>query len=572
MAIPISLHLQTNDLWPIVSGEVECPVGNDDDLNTWIKLDRRARNQILLGIKPSMVSMMLTKKTARDVWTTLKDHYLQSATSNRVFYRGKYNPYSMVSGHSISDHLRALIELECQLDGLGDPVGDDDKLIVLFESLPETYDLVVRSMRYHPNVTYQDVVTALMQEELHTLRRKSTPDSEGALLASSNRFANHTCNNCGKKGHIARQCRKAPRGEAGSTSNSTIPPTPAGQAPLGASNFNHSCYNCGEKRHKKSECTKEPKPAVGAISEVIEVSEVEIDGGSKRFYAMAVEKHAEVQSWLIDSGASRHMCHNQSLFKGPLLLLKTPIGVRVGNGSLLQATHVGKIGVNVRCESQVSMVELNDVLFVPNLHFNLFSISSCTRFGHSVTFVKDTVIMTTLDGVRFCEGHHVDDLWYLTEWTAQIDSISPEIAMVSHASSDSIVDGIPLFKSTIEIDPCHGSSTGKISATAKSLRTSIESSSVLDLIHYDVCEFVGPLSWGGANYFCTFIDDHSRLCSTYVIETKDQALDCFVKFVAMAETATGKQVKSLRSNRGGEYTLHKFDTFLESRGIRQTYG
>ena len=294
-------------------------------------------------------------------------------------------------------------------------------------------------MRYHPNVTYNDVVTALKQEEVLLHGRKSTSGDEGALLASSNRFSKQTCNNCGKRGHIMRQCKQAARSPAASSDKPLTPPSIPSNATRGASNFNYTCYNCGEKGHKKPDCTKERKPAVGAVSEVVEFSDEvdEVDIDSKKLYALAMGGQADFQCWVIDSGASRHMSFNRSLFNGSLIRLKSPVSVRVGNGTLLQADFVGTIQVKVKCEGSLSLVDLHNVLFVPDLHFNLFSITKCTEFGHSVTFVFNSVVMTTLDGVRFCDGHRKDGLWYLSEWTASINSPLPEIAMLSQVSNNS---------------------------------------------------------------------------------------------------------------------------------------
>ena len=102
-----------------------------------------------------------------------------------------------------------------------------------------------------------------------------------------------------------------------------------------------------------------------------------------------------------------------------------------------------------------------------------------------------------------------------------------------------------------------------------SFRSSFPSrkSNVLDLIHSDVC---GPLkvrSHGGALYFVTFIDDHSRKVWAYTLKTKDQVLDVFKYFQAKVERETGKKLKCVRSDNGGEY-IGPFDQYCRTQGIR----
>ena len=43
----------------------------------------------------------------------------------------------------------------------------------------------------------------------------------------------------------------------------------------------------------------------------------------------------------------------------------------------------------------------------------------------------------------------------------------------------------------------------------------------LELIHSDLCEMNGVLTKGGKRYFMTLIDDASRFCYVYLLQTKD---------------------------------------------------
>ena len=54
----------------------------------------------------------------------------------------------------------------------------------------------------------------------------------------------------------------------------------------------------------------------------------------------------------------------------------------------------------------------------------------------------------------------------------------------------------------------------------------------------------------------TFIDDYSRKTWIYFLKTKefDEVLDRFKEFKALVENQTGKRIRVLRSNNGGEYT------------------
>ena len=77
------------------------------------------------------------------------------------------------------------------------------------------------------------------------------------------------------------------------------------------------------------------------------------------------------------------------------------------------------------------------------------------------------------------------------------------------------------------------------------------------------------LSMGGASYFVTFIDDFSRKVWAYPLKRKDEVFSVFQRFVTLVETQTGKKVKCLRSDNGGEYVSKPFQDFCDLKGIKR---
>ena len=72
-------------------------------------------------------------------------------------------------------------------------------------------------------------------------------------------------------------------------------------------------------------------------------------------------------------------------------------------------------------------------------------------------------------------------------------------------------------------------------------------------------------TFSNKRYFATFIDDKYRFCVVFLIRSKLEILG--VQFVKFAETQTGKRVKVIRSDNGGEFALGKFAAFCRDRGI-----
>ncbi|GJR12260.1 retrotransposon protein, putative, ty1-copia subclass [Tanacetum coccineum] len=90
---------------------------------------------------------------------------------------------------------------------------------------------------------------------------------------------------------------------------------------------------------------------------------------------------------------------------------------------------------------------------------------------------------------------------------------------------------------------------------------------LLGLIHTDVCGPFKITSRQGANYFVTFTDDFSRYGYVYLLKHKHEVFETFKVFQKEVENQLGKTIKSLRSDRGGEYMSQEFLDHLKDHGI-----
>ena len=90
---------------------------------------------------------------------------------------------------------------------------------------------------------------------------------------------------------------------------------------------------------------------------------------------------------------------------------------------------------------------------------------------------------------------------------------------------------------------------------------------VLDYIHSDLWGPSPVVSYGGALYFLTFIDDYSRRVWVYMLKRKVDVLNVFKQFKVMVEKRTGKSIKCLRTDNGGEFTSVEFEQYCKDEGI-----
>ena len=74
-----------------------------------------------------------------------------------------------------------------------------------------------------------------------------------------------------------------------------------------------------------------------------------------------------------------------------------------------------------------------------------------------------------------------------------------------------------------------------------------------------------------SQYFVTFIDDATRKVWVYTIKSKDETFACFQRLLSSVENQSGKKVKALRSDNGGEYISKQFADFWAEKGIKREF-
>ena len=87
------------------------------------------------------------------------------------------------------------------------------------------------------------------------------------------------------------------------------------------------------------------------------------------------------------------------------------------------------------------------------------------------------------------------------------------------------------------------------------------------MVHSDLCDPMNIQARGGFEYFITFIDDYSRYGYIYFMHHKSECFEKFKVFKAKTKKYHGKYIKTLRSDRGGEYILREVLDYLLEEGI-----
>ena len=115
--------------------------------------------------------------------------------------------------------------------------------------------------------------------------------------------------------------------------------------------------------------------------------------------------------------------------------------------------------------------------------------------------------------------------------------------------------------------PSTYTSANRVWKASFSKSSTFRSTEPLELVHTDVCGKLNVKSLSGSEYFLSFVDDYTRYVWTYVLKNKSDVFKKFAEWRMMIEQSTGKCLKMLRSDNGGEYTSFEYEEYLKSNGI-----
>ena len=90
---------------------------------------------------------------------------------------------------------------------------------------------------------------------------------------------------------------------------------------------------------------------------------------------------------------------------------------------------------------------------------------------------------------------------------------------------------------------------------------------ILELVHSDVCGPMPSTYLSGYVYYVTFIDDYSRKTWVYFLKSKDEVFGKLKEFNFLVENISKINIKTLRSDNGGEHTSKNLETFAKMFGL-----
>ncbi len=187
-----------------------------------------------------------------------------------------------------------------------DPLDDENKVVHVLASLPDSYDMLVTALEASADVPKLEVVTERLLHEEAKRRDKDMSNADLKAMASKHRNPRKgpKCHHCGKIGHIEGDCWEL------------------------------------TKKPDKSICSSNSKNRTkpqNAYAAEQEEEEEEIIGLIAKNLLIANRKN----NWIVDFGATCHMRNNKMFTE--MSPLEAPQDITVGDGYSVEAIAKGTV-------------------------------------------------------------------------------------------------------------------------------------------------------------------------------------------------------------------------------------
>lgn len=518
---------------------------NNADLSIWLKNDAKAKAIIGLSLSDEHLEHVRDVETAYGMWVAIQNIFQRRTLLNRLNARRKFYSLKMGPDERIIPYINRAKQLCTDLKAMDAVVTDQELAMTVLCGLPSKYEhliVAIDAVADDEKLTLEFVKSRLIQEEQRIMERSQSSDRNNdlALIGRTDGRGSTrqipVCSHCKRRGHVEPKCWQK------------YPHLKPGQKSL----------------------VSDAQPS----SEQVQSSSDE-----ESFVCLLAGENNGCSQWVIDSGATSHMCYQRELFVD--LEEIPPYNIKMGDSSNVKGNGKGTVNIQILVHNKPVSCTLKNVLFVPMLSYNLLSVSVMARAGLKVVFENKSC--SVIQNEKCIAQGSLRDMHYYLNTTVAAPVSDSSVALfaglnrwherLGHVHTEAIqnmfrhqvVEGLQIDPKKVT-DKCVSCILGKSSRLPIPKINENRSKRVLALVHSDVC-MQPESSMGGSKYFVSFIDDYSRYCWVYPIKEKSSVFETFKKWLVMVERQLELKLQVLRSDNGGEYVSSEMNRFLEERGI-----
>jgi len=540
----------------------------------WDKADKKARFVISQALDVSQVRHVMSLSTANDMWKRLESLYEQKNPISIHLMLQRFFEYKMSPKMSMADHVAKIEEMAKQLSDLGQKQDETVVITKVLTSLPAKYRHVISAWDSLPKIeqTMINLLPRLLKEEelykgIADLKLSDDEDS-AALYSKSNKKAQSNY-----KRSVNRQADRNNQGDCNNQADKQ--------------KFKGTCHYCKKSGHMKRDCYKfKVNKRDGNANSVMADHSASVFTATNEWSTINDE-----DVWLADSGASDHMTSREEWFTK-----LQPVGdrekpVTLGNNKVIFAKGKGEIQFEARVGDKITKHTMTDVLYVPGISRNLFSLGAATTKEAEYSGKQDVLKIyskgnLTILGKRFNHGLYSLDICAVKAAqmnVAQSNAASIQVwhERLGHANYKSILElakgeaviGLncsDLKKSyKYENNFCEACIFGK--QHKKPYKESENRADApAELIHFDIVGPMSTTSLSGSTVLAVFIDDHSGFTFIYPMKDRSFIINAVQDVLATA-SAAGHKVRRFRSDNAKEFKSANFKKILHQHLIKHEF-
>ena len=549
------------------------------------KREYMAQHVILSTTSTRLGLKIKSLKTAKEMWdavsadaTTKSSLYLLDAEDQLASMKLAENEDSKAHLAEMKLHFQLMLQRRENLTKMGSELSDTRFNTIIMSSLLESYrptlQMITAAEKANSltggstkKMKADDLIAFLMEEAQHrVINDERSKDSEQALAA-----------------HVKKKGKGKGRGKGD------------GKALNADSEI--LCHNCKKPGHKKANCWAKgggkegqgPRQKKGKKTESAVVAAADDDKELFAFtctsdFANVAEALHVPKSRLgtcIDSGASQVYCPDRSKFANYKVIDRS---VTTADGSQLKAIGMGDLEMELPNGSTTMNMTFKNAVHAPDMAFTLISISRLDKAGYQVNFNKGMCKILNPKGQVIATIPHADGLYRVTATKSSSSgncaatasgkmSISEAhrklghlaYGAIGHAISKGYITGIELDGDT-KPEFCEACAKAKSARQPFPRESKTRATKYGDRVHWDLWGPATVKSLNGHYYVAAWIDDATRETKLYFQEKKSQTFESYKRDEAFIETQTGNRIKTVRSDRGGEFQSTQMINHQDQRG------
>ena len=534
----------------------------------WNKRNSTALGLLQGKLNPALWPDYIDVGDAAKFWTRLETKYRKAGGANTYL---QFIEIIKQTFHNSSDLLSQIQKFQenyqCVLSNGYSSITEDLVVFMFCSTLPDSYQDTTR--QYLDNVDditkykLQPIIDRVIQEESRREAQNTNASGSSSTInkfSTTKRYEKH-CAKCGKNNHNTKDHWDTPPQRQG-----------------GGLGRGGSKKKSGQQKKKGGSSAKGKKPVArqkqitdGCIN-VLKITDVPESDFSSESINFSCYIQKEMSEWLMDSGCSKHITSHITDYI-EYMPFDSPGKAEIADKKELDILRVGTIVIcHKMMDSKDSNISLLQVLFMPTANGRFYSTMFATEKGCETHQVKGHHDVYSSDGTKFITGtcKATSGLFFFKAEVLQKQDSEATISVLKLNTHDlwhqclghtnlQVIKALPAHvigrPATGVASPpmglCDGCEKGKFKRLPFPPSKS-RAETTLALVHSDLDE-MSAASIDRYKWTATYLDDHTRYGMMFFLKHKDEQFDAFKTYKAWAERQTRRKLKSIHTDRGGEF-------------------